>query len=251
MENVCPSRVVFHLSILNGLPTCIAGSGKSILWFVISMSYHHFRELMLTPSSAIIRHITALCKPGHAHLAYFYFDFRDKKKQSARNLITSLLSQLSASSDTCCDVISHLYSTHGNGTRQPTDDDLMECLKQTLFALAEHSIYIVLDALDECPDDSGWPKTPREEVLDLVQDLVGLHLPTLRICATSRFEVDIKFVLNQLTIHTVSLHDQSEQKKVISDYISTIVHNDRKMREWRDGDKELVIKELSNRADGM
>ena len=108
-----------------------------------------------------------------------------------------------------------------------------------------------MDALDECPDDSGWPKTPREEVLDVVRDLVGLHIPNLRICVTSRPEVDIKSILNQLTICAVSLHDQIEQQKGMADYVSTIVHSDRKMREWPDEDKELVIKELSERADGM
>jgi hypothetical protein len=193
----------------------------------------------------------ALCEPGKAHLAYFYFDFRDEKKQNARNLITSLLSQLSTFSDASCDVITLLYSTRRDGTQKPTDDDLTRCLKQMLSVLAEHPIYIVMDALDECPDDSGWPKTPREEVLDVVRDLVGVHLPNLRICVTSRPEVDIKSILNQLTIHAVSLHDQSEQQKGMVDYVSTIVNSDRKMRTWPDEDKDLVVKELSERADGM
>ena len=116
----------------------------------------------------------ATCKPEQAYLAYFYFDFRDEEKQNARNLVTSLRFQLSTFSDTCCDVISHLSLTHGNGTRKSTDYDLKKCLRQMLSVLAGHPIYIVMDALDECPDDSGWPKTPREEVLDAVQDLVSL-----------------------------------------------------------------------------
>ena len=251
MENVCPPSSLFRYLTPDGFLICIAGSGKSILWFVISDVLPSIPRTHSPSSSAIIRHITALCKPQQAHLAYFYFDFRDEKKQNARNLITSLLSQLSAFSDSCCDIISLLYSTHGNGTRNPTDDDLTECLKQMLSVLAEHRIYIVMDALDECPDDSGWPKAPREEVLYAVRDLVGLHLPNLRICVTSRPEVDIKSILNQLTIHAISLHNQTEQQKGMADYISSIVYSDRKMREWPDEDKELVIKELSERADGM
>ena len=50
-------------------------------------------------------------------------------------------------------------------------------------------------------------------------------------------------VLNQLTIHAVSLHDESEQKEGIANYISIIVNSERKMRGWPDEDKELVIKE--------
>ena len=118
-----------------------------------------------------------------------------------------------------------------------------------LTVVAEHPTYIVMDALDECPD-SGLPST-REEVLVVLKDLVGLHLPNLRICVTSRPEVDIKSVLNQLTIHDISLHNQHEQRKGIANYVSSIVNSDVKMREWPDEDKELVIKELSARADGM
>ena len=187
---------------------------------------------------------------GHASIVYFYFDFRDKEKQNARNLIKSLLIQLSAFSDPCCDIIHRVYFSYGNGTRQPTNDVLKICLKEMLSVLAEQPIYIVMDALDECPDYNGIP-TAREEVLVVLKDLVGMHHPNLRICVTSRPEVDIKSVLNQLTIHDISLHNQHEQRKGIADYVNSIVNSDVKMREWTDDDKELVIKELSERADGM
>ena len=127
---------------------------------------------------------------------------------------------------------------------------LTNCLKEMLAVVAENPIYVVMDALDECPDHSGMP-TAREEVLVVLKELVGLYLPKLRICVTSRPEVDIKSVLNQLTIHDISLHDESEQQKGIADYISSIVNTDMKMREWPDEDKELIIKVLSERADGM
>ena len=180
---------------------------------------------------------------------YFYFDFRDKEKQNARNLITSLLIQLSAFSDPCCDIIHRLYSSYGNGTRQPTNETLKNCLKEMLMVLAERPIFMVMDALDECPD-SGFP-TAREQVLVGLKDLVGMHLPNLRICVTSRPEVDIKSILNQLTIYSISLHGESEQLKGIADYVNNFVNSDMKMREWPEEDKELVIRELSERADGM
>ena len=126
----------------------------------------------------------------------------------------------------------------------------MNCLKEMLTVVADHPIYVVMDALDECPDHSGFP-TAREQVLAVLKDLVGLDLPNMRICVTSRPEVDIKSILNQLTIHSISLHDESEQQKGIAEYVSSIVNSDVKMREWPDEDKELVIKVLSEKADGM
>jgi len=110
--------------------------------------------------------------------------------------------------------------------------------------------YIILDALDECPSTSGFP-TPREEVLDLLEDLVGLNLPGLRICVTSRPEIDIRDVLDPLKPLNMSLHDESGQRQDILDYISNVVHSDRKMRKWRPEDKQLVIDTLSAKADGM
>jgi len=119
-----------------------------------------------------------------------------------------------------------------------------------LSVAAQQPIYIIVDALDECPNASGMP-TPREVVLDLLEDLVGLYLPNLHICVTSRPEIDITKVLEPLSHSAVSLHDESGQKRDICDYVNTVVNSDSKMRRWRDGDKKLVVEVLSEKADGM
>jgi hypothetical protein len=93
--------------------------------------------------------------------------------------------------------------------------------------------------------------TPREEVLDLIENLVSLHLPNLHICVTSRPEIDIQIILEPLTTLHVSLHNQSGQKKDIVDYVSSVVYSDKKMWRWREEDRKLVIETLSERADGM
>ena len=188
---------------------------------------------------------------GQASLAYFYFDFRDEeKKQDIRNFITSLLVQLSAYSIPCCRIISRIYSAHGKGTQQPSNIALANCLRDMLSVPTQQPTYLVVDALDECPDSSGMP-TPREDVLNLLERLIRLGLPNLRICVTSRPEIDIKNVLGPLASSAVSLHDENGQKKDISDYVRNTVYSDKKMRRWRSDEKELVIEELSNKVDGM
>src|SRR6266566_415209 len=191
-----------------------------------------------------------LCDAGKASLAYFYFDFRDVDKQNLRNLLPSLLIQLSAQSDACCDILSQLYSAHDRGVQKPSDRAMAECLKQMLALEGQGPTYIILDALDECPVTSSIP-SPQEEVLELVEDLVGLHLPNLHICVTSRPEPGIQIVLERLTERPVSLHDESGQKEDIANYVSSSVHSDRRMGRWREEDKELVIMMLSEKADGM
>jgi hypothetical protein len=207
---------------------------------------------MSSISSTVIQDIDAMCKAGNASMAYFYFDFRDAKKQGLQDLVRSLLTQLSSHSAPRCDILSNLHSSYDNGKNQPSNRDFAACLKEMLKLPDEHPTYLIVDALDESPNTPGIP-TPRERVLQLVKELVDLCLPNLRICVTSRPEIDIRNVLEPLTSRRVSLHDQSGQKEDIIDYVRSIVYSDSEqiMRRWKMEDKELVIKSLSERADGM
>ncbi|KAH9073531.1 ankyrin repeat-containing domain protein [Lactarius deliciosus] len=210
------------------------GSGKSIL------------------CSTIIQDIASLREAGSALMVYFYFDFRDLDKQHRRNLLPSLLIQLSAQSRPCCDILSHLYSIHDNGDKKPSDSVMIRCLKDMLTILNPQPVYIILDALDECPNWPGIP-SPREQVLAFVKELVDLHLPHLHICVTSRPEFDIRATLTPLAHHRVSLHDESGQKKDIVNYLNSVVYSDSEtmMKRWREDDKKMVVEALSEKADGM
>ena len=66
--------------------------------------------------------------------------------------------------------------------KQPTT--LMQCLKDILAIMGQAPIYLTMDTLNECPNDSGIPPL-RENVLKLVEELVDLRRPNLRLCITS------------------------------------------------------------------
>ena len=184
-------------------------------------------------------------------MAYFYFDFKDLRKQTCHDLLLSLVSQLSTCSSPCCAILHRVYEAHDKGTRRPSDDTLKECLKQMLRLPEQRPIFIILDALDECPDSPGL-SPPRSEVLQLVKELVDLRLHGLFICATSCPEVDIRAALEPLAFHSVSLHEESGQKTDIAEYVRSVVSSSSTaMRRWRADDKNLVIETLTERADGM
>ena len=189
---------------------------------------------------------------GQASMAYFYFDFQDASKQHRHDLLTSLLFQLSARLVPCCDILSRLHAAHDGGARQPTDQKLTKCLKKMLTLPDQRPVYLIIDALDESPDTSGIP-SPREEVLQLITELVELRLPDLHICVTSRPQVDIRAVLWRLTSLRMCLHDQSGQRNDILGYVTSVVYSnsERIMSGWRKEEKNLVIETLSRRADGM
>jgi hypothetical protein len=200
-------------------------------------------------SSAVIEEIETMQKSGLASLAIFYYDFREDGKRHVSGLLSSVLFQLCDQSDSH-DILSAFYSAHRNGGESPSDDELVQCLMGFLKRPEPRPVYLVIDALDECPSTSSL-SSPREKLLSFLEDLVEARFPKLRICVTSRPEVDIKAILEPLAFHSVSLHDESGQKNDIVKYIESIVSTNKNMQNWNLESKQLVIDALTEKADGM
>jgi hypothetical protein len=184
-------------------------------------------------------------------IAFYYFDSEHPGNFDLRGLLSSLLIQLTDDSIGCLEVLRYLYTTCEDGREQPSETALAECLKSMLDLPGQLPIYIIVDALDECPDTAGNP-TPRQRVLDFVDDLVTRSHASLYICITSRPEQDIQATLNQLTSTSrrMSLHEESGQKEDINVYIRYFAHSNKVMRKWKAENKELVINTLIKRAGG-
>ena len=189
-------------------------------------------------------------KSGLALLGFFYHDFRDDQKKDRHGLLASLLIQLGHQSDAYSDILTKLYLDHANGSQHPSDDALLRCLTEIVKLPGQAPIYLIVDALDECPNTSSLP-SPREKVLKFMEKLIDLQLPNLRICVTSRPETDIKTLLEPLSFRSVSLHDEVGQMEDIEKYIKSAVNKDPKNRRWKAEDKQLVIDMLIKNADGM
>ena len=189
-------------------------------------------------------------KSGLASLAMYYYDFREDQKKDRRGLLSSVLVQLCRQSDSCYDILSKFYSEHEDGSKAPSDDALVACLKHLLEHPGQAPIFLIVDALDECPNMSALP-SPREKVLMFLEDLIYSQHPNLRICVTSRPEGDIKAVLDPLSFRSISLHDESGQMADIEDYIDSVVNTNRNMRRWTPEHRQRVIEFLIDKADGM
>ena len=204
----------------------------------------------MTIRSAVIQDIATIHAAGLATVVYYYFDFRDDKKQDCFGLLSSLIVQLSGQSDSCYEILSRLYLNSARGTRKPNISTLKECLTDMLSLPGQAPTYVIVDALDECPNSSGTP-SKREEVLELIEELVGLKLLNVHLCVASRPEMDIRMTLEPLTSLRISLDDEIGQKEDIIEYIKYVVHSDKTMRTWTEENKQLVINTLSDKADGM
>jgi hypothetical protein len=205
---------------------------------------------MVPASSTIIENIDTMRKCGLASLAFFYHDFREDQKRDLRGLLTSVLLQICNQSDSYYDILSRFYSTHYYGARTPGDDALTRCLEDILKLPGQPPVFLIVDALDECSNTSPMP-SHREMALAFVEKLINWKLPNLRICVTSRPEVDIKVVLGPLTFRSISLQDESGQMEDIESYIKSVVEEDPRNRRWTAQDKQMVIDVLTRNADGM
>ena len=96
-----------------------------------------------------------------------------------------------------------LLHARNRGVLKPNDRAMIECLVLMLTLEAQYPTYIIMDAICECPFSSSVP-SPREEVLELVDELVRAHLSNLHVCVTSRPELDIQTALRPLTPHLIS-----------------------------------------------
>jgi len=114
------------------------------------------------------------------------------------------------------------YSTHQPDTKQRGDSALTQCLKDTL-RIPEVPIYLIFDALDEGPSSTGL-LPPREKVIGLVEKPVKWKYPNLRLCVTSRPEIDIRTSLESLISDRMSLHDEIGQKEDFADYVRSVVY---------------------------
>ena len=119
-----------------------------------------------------------------------------------------------------------------------------------MLMASEEQIYLVLDALDECSNNTDT-SSAREEVLALVKDLVELRLPNLRLCITSCPESDIRAALEPLATQQLCLDNESGHKQDIIDYVTFAVRSDQMMQRWENDDRDAAIEKLTEKADGM
>ncbi|KAI0269940.1 hypothetical protein BC834DRAFT_578380 [Gloeopeniophorella convolvens] len=156
------------------------GSGKTILCSAIIEDLLHLRA-MEEPTFMV---------------AYFYCSFQDSAKQTLRGLLSSTLIQLCSQSYICRDLVLGSYLKHDKGTKRPTDESLAQCLSEVLVRSGSKSMFLILDALDECP--TSGTSSSRRQVLQFIREIVSSRYPGLRVCVTSRPEEDIGNALKTL-----------------------------------------------------
>ncbi|KAL5085108.1 hypothetical protein Trisim1_010896 [Trichoderma cf. simile WF8] len=208
-----------------------AGSGKSIL------------------SSSVIKRLQDRHKGNSMSvLAYFYFSFSDVQKQKVDGMLSSLIRQISAHRPYIPQSVQSLGEYKNNGGR-PDTETLIEALIASIQGFS--AVYIITDALDECPTLNG----ERKRLLNSLCDILNAAPDSLHMLCTSRKENDIDKAIRPLLCDPWGAEiDLSVQRKVLDDdigkYIDSILA-DTEYDTWPTDIKEESRHALIDKADGM
>ena len=84
-------------------------------------------------------------------------------------------------------------------------------------------VFIILDALDEC--------TEREELMKLIDSIIGWKIEKLHLLATSRRETGITEILEPLTTALISIQNENVDAD-IQIHVRERLQNDLKLKKW-------------------
>jgi len=100
-----------------------------------------------------IDHLCATASSDDIGIAYVFCNYKAQADQSALSLLAALLRQLVESQADFAGPVIEMYNRH---TKRKTWPSLNEVIQTLRTACSNYTTaYIVIDALDECPDDTG------------------------------------------------------------------------------------------------
>jgi hypothetical protein len=201
-------------------------------------------------SSTIIEAVKDFCPAGTTRkLAYFYFDFNDTDKQDVVILLRSLIKQLCTSELELPQIVQTLYTHYRASGQQPSIKELSSIFFSVIDELKKE-IYIIMDALDEYPENPGDPKSKRKDLLDQIKRMVEHGSENLHILAMSRNEHDIHDTLERPAAGGISI----QSSKVDADiklHVRTCLAEDAVLKRLPGKVKGDIEVKLGERAHGM
>jgi Cdc6-like AAA superfamily ATPase len=130
--------------------------------------------------------IDHLCKTAQSDeigIAYLFCNYKAQADQSAPSLLAALLKQLVQSRPDIAAPVTHMYDDHSKRNNRPSLDEILRSLQSVCSDYT--TVYIIVDALDECTDKDG----NRGRLIDKLRELQATT--DVRLLFTSRSIPDI------------------------------------------------------------
>lgn len=179
--------------------------------------------------------------------AFYYIDFSDSNKQTIENLLSSLLAQIYSQLDYIPMDVLDMYSSSKDGQVQAKD--FQESLENLIRSDAVDNLFIVIDAIDECPRNHEG--RARENMLALIESLRSVQGSKLHLLVTSRPESDITDAFTQSSKPESVAVEGGHVDKDIEAFISSELVHDARLRGWNHDVKSNISQVLIDKAGGM
>ncbi len=168
----------------------------------------------------------------------FYFDTNNSGQQTVKQLLSSLVIQVSCKAPDPHKTLHALWGSYANGNHLPSNAALLTDALLPILGEFTQPVYIVLDALDECSE--------RDKLLDAVKHIVDAKLANLHILVTSRPEVPRG---THLVDHAVSVSLKGHVDLDIEAYVTEMLT--KLDGDWPQERKDQIKCGLLERGQGM
>lgn len=194
-------------------------------------------------SSTVIDDLGRICElDPYKYLAYWYFHFGDDFTKSVYSMARSLIRQLSWSP--LPSSLVKLWNKHRIPGSEPDLQTILSVLDDLLSSIPDQGqVYLVFDALDECPDSPN-ADSERKLLLSVIVDLLERHKDKVHILATSRPEKDIKDKLERFSTVDLEAHLAEDMKQFVTAAISRDT-----LQKYSEETRELIYHTLVNSED--
>lgn len=137
-------------------------------------------QLTVHTRSIIINHLQTSLKDHNVAVMYIYCQYKQRTEQSVRNLIASLLKQLVQDDSVAYNIVKRLHKNRKDKTPLSLEE-LLGILRSEAAWFSR--VFVVVDALDECPEVCGT----RADLLKALRTLTS----SVNLLITSRDLVSI------------------------------------------------------------
>jgi hypothetical protein len=187
-------------------------------------------------AATAIDHVLNTMQKGLHGVAYVYCNYKAREEQGVSNLLAAILKQLVQGRLSTVVHVEQLHQKHANRGTKPSLDEICSALRDVLAHYP--TVYLVIDALDECQEDT------RRVVLAKLRDLQTAQ--DVRLMATSRFIPDIEDAFREAPRLEVRASREDIKRFVDgqTDRLPSCIRRNTKLQ-------KKVQEQITNAVDGM
>jgi predicted glycosyltransferase len=190
-------------------------------------------------AAVTINHLMTKMQSSTTGIAWLYCNYKSRNEQTEIELLAALLKHLvQDETPGVVKIVKTLQEQCAARRSKPALEELKKTLQDVMASLS--TVYIVIDALDECPSDDGT----RRQLLACIRELQSFA--DLRLMVTSRHIHEITDEFQDATTIEVRAHDEDVTRFVTGqmDRLPRCIQRDAELQ-------KLVQEKITGGIDGM